>query len=161
MIFFILRELLNNDQENVNNNIGNENCLLISKLIHTTWSQFESNIDVVRNLSYQTYRSAIQALIKLNDKCKQKKTLKFLSLNDFINIYFRNKGNFDQVVDTELKRCLQMSWQSTAKYNVLTTLLDNGVNVNQLLQMSKNIANELIESINERSSACAVIINVF
>ena len=56
----------------------------------------------------------------------------------------------------ELKKSLELSWQSNSKLNSLILLLDNAITVNQIMTLNPNIPNELIEAVTERSSACLV-----
>jgi len=51
---------------------------------------------------------------------------------------------------------MQLSWQSNSKLNALIILLDNGVSSNDLIQLNPNIANEMIDAVAERSTACLV-----
>lgn len=65
----------------------------------------------------------------------------------------------DKVVEfynEEVKKCLKLNWQSNSKLNALIILLDNGISANDLICSNPNIANELIESVSERSTACLV-----
>ena len=49
-----------------------------------------------------------------------------------------------------------MSWQVNSKFSALIILVNNGIIVDDLIKSNKNIAQELIDSISERSSASSV-----
>lgn len=49
-----------------------------------------------------------------------------------------------------------LSWQSDSKLNALITLLDNGVSSKDLITMNSKIADEMIDAVRERSTACLV-----
>jgi hypothetical protein len=49
-----------------------------------------------------------------------------------------------------------LSWQSNSKLNALIILLDNGVSSKDLIKMNASIADEMIEAVSERSTACLV-----
>lgn len=48
------------------------------------------------------------------------------------------------------------NWQSNSVLNAINILLDNGISSNELVKLNPNVACELIEVINERSTACLV-----
>jgi len=51
---------------------------------------------------------------------------------------------------------MELNWQSNSKLNALIILLDNGVSSNDLIKLNPNCANEMIDAVSERSTACLV-----
>ena len=66
------------------------------------------------------------------------------------------RNDVQKFYDEQLKKCLQLSWQSNSKLNALLLLLDNTTTASQIMAINSNIPNELIEAVTERSSACLV-----
>jgi hypothetical protein len=104
----------------------------LSKLITFVWSHFEHNIDVVRNTSLQTYKLLLQSANYLK--------------KDKVNLFYSN----------QVEKCMELNWQSNSKLNALIILLDNGVSSNDLIKLNPNCANEMIDAVSERSTACLV-----
>jgi len=72
----------------------------------------------------------------------------------FINNFFKDK--VDMFYNEKVKKCMILSWQSNSKLNALIILLDNGVSSKDLIKMNASIADEMIEAVSERSTACLV-----
>ena len=77
-------------------------------------------------------------------------------LNKSIALFFFSKDKVDKFYDEEVKKCMLLSWQSNSKLNALILLLDNSVSTKDLIKLNANIAEEMIEAVSERSTACLV-----
>ena len=63
----------------------------------------------------------------------------------------------DEFYKKEVEKCMSTNnWQSNSVLNALNILLDNGISSNDLIRLNSNVAFDLIEIINERSTACLV-----
>lgn len=126
-----LNELISIDNKSLKSHFSNLNTL--SQILNFIWTNFDSSIDVIRDLTNQTYKNTLQSLNKL-----------------------LGSKELEVLLDNELKKCLSLSWQNYAKHHGLNLLLDNGVSISKLLSVNSKISDEMIESINERSSACSI-----
>ncbi len=135
----------------------NVDTIWFTKLISYCWSHFDSNIDVLSlNLKF------LICLLNLVKKSsfKQKKVIKNTSLQNYKILLNIAKSIISYNVETfyqdEVKKCLQLSWQSNSKLNALILLLDDATSVTNIMNLNPNMPNELIEAVTERSSACLV-----